>query len=78
MTGIVERLAAALVTGFARAVTGVRGDWRDAPPGPGPHIYFANHASHGDFVLVWTVLPLFGALPIWLHIHHFIISAAYN
>ena len=57
MTGIVERLAATLVTGFARAVTGVRGDWRGAPPGPGPHIYFANHASHGDFVLVWTVLP---------------------
>jgi 1-acyl-sn-glycerol-3-phosphate acyltransferase len=20
-------------------------------------VYFANHASHGDFVLIWTVLP---------------------
>jgi 1-acyl-sn-glycerol-3-phosphate acyltransferase len=21
-----------------------------------PRIYFANHRSHGDFVLIWTVL----------------------
>ncbi|BBK34520.1 acyltransferase-like protein [Stella humosa] len=59
MSGIIGHIAATLVTGLARAVTGVRGDWRDAaadPDGP-PRIYFANHASHGDFVLVWTVLP---------------------
>ncbi|MGE0714322.1 MAG: lysophospholipid acyltransferase family protein [Alphaproteobacteria bacterium] len=42
---------------MARLVTGVRGEWRDAVPDPAPRLYIANHASHGDFVLVWTVLP---------------------
>ena len=50
-------LAAAAVTGFARIVTGVRGNWRDCAPDPRPRVYFANHNSHGDFVLIWTVLP---------------------
>ncbi|MEO3434814.1 lysophospholipid acyltransferase family protein [Inquilinus sp. CAU 1745] len=52
-----SRIAAAAITGFARLVTGVRPDWAGCPPDPVQRIYFANHASHGDFVLVWTVLP---------------------
>jgi 1-acyl-sn-glycerol-3-phosphate acyltransferase len=57
VTGLLAGVAATLVTGAARAITGVRGDWRsEIPEGP-PRIYFANHASHGDFVLIWTVLP---------------------
>lgn len=51
------RIAAALVVGFARAVTAVRGEWCGIAPMPEQRIYFANHNSHGDFVLVWTVLP---------------------
>lgn len=51
------RIAAALIVGFARAVTAVRGKWNGVAPVPGQRIYFANHNSHGDFVLVWTVLP---------------------
>jgi 1-acyl-sn-glycerol-3-phosphate acyltransferase len=50
-------LAAGFVTGMARLVTGVRGNWQGSLPDPRPRIYFANHRSHGDFVLVWTVLP---------------------
>jgi 1-acyl-sn-glycerol-3-phosphate acyltransferase len=50
-------LAATAVIGFARFVTGVRGSWRDGAPDPRPRVYFANHNSHGDFVLIWTVLP---------------------
>jgi 1-acyl-sn-glycerol-3-phosphate acyltransferase len=46
-----------LVTGFARLVTGVRPEWRGCAPSPRRRIYFANHRSHGDFVLIWTVLP---------------------
>ncbi len=42
--------------GFARLVTGVRGRSVGQRSLPGPVIYFANHASHGDFVLIWTVL----------------------
>ncbi|RJE78657.1 1-acyl-sn-glycerol-3-phosphate acyltransferase [Paracoccus sp. JM45] len=54
---ILARIAASLVVGFARAVTAVRGVWCGTAPVPGQRIYFANHNSHGDFVLVWTVLP---------------------
>jgi len=57
MTGAVETLAAMAVIGFARLVTGVRANWRDCAPDPQPRVYFANHNSHGDFVLIWTVLP---------------------
>ena len=57
MTRVIEALAATAVTGFARLVTGVRGNWRDCAPDPRPRVYFANHNSHGDFVLIWTVLP---------------------
>jgi 1-acyl-sn-glycerol-3-phosphate acyltransferase len=38
-------------------VTGVRGEWRGCAPDPRCRIYFANHRSHADFVLIWTVLP---------------------
>ena len=50
-------LVATAVTGFARAVTGVRGEWQGCAPNPRARVYFANHTSMGDFVLVWTVLP---------------------
>lgn len=46
-----------LVTAFARLWTGVRPDWRGCAPEPVQRVYFANHASHGDFVLIWSVLP---------------------
>ena len=51
------RLMAMLVVGLARAMTGVRPDWRGCLPEARQRSYFANHASHGDFVLIWTVLP---------------------
>ncbi|HUG62626.1 MAG TPA: lysophospholipid acyltransferase family protein [Methylomirabilota bacterium] len=44
-------------TGFSRLVTGVRGNWVGCTPSPEPRVYFANHSSHGDFVLIWAVLP---------------------
>ncbi len=42
---------------FARLVTAVRGVWHGVDPVPHQRIYFANHTSNGDFVLIWTVLP---------------------
>ena len=42
---------------FARLVTGVRGDWRGCAPELRPRVYYANHRSHADFVLIWTILP---------------------
>lgn len=56
------RVAAAGVTGqaislFARFITAPRAIWQGIAPEPRQRVYFANHGSNGDFVLIWTVLP---------------------
>lgn len=44
--------------GLAMAWTGVRPLWRGLDPvGPRQRVYFANHGSHGDFVMIWAALP---------------------
>jgi 1-acyl-sn-glycerol-3-phosphate acyltransferase len=50
-------MTSSAVTAFARLMTGVRPEWRGCEPEPRQRIYYANHASHGDFVLIWAVLP---------------------
>ena len=57
VSSLTQPIAASFVTGMARLITGVRGNWQGSLPESRPRIYFANHRSHGDFVLVWTVLP---------------------
>ncbi|WP_309666102.1 lysophospholipid acyltransferase family protein [Tabrizicola sp.] len=42
---------------FARFITAPRAIWQGMAPVPGQRVYFANHSSNGDFVLIWTVLP---------------------
>lgn len=54
---LLEAMTSNAVTAFARLITGVRPDWRGSLPDRRQRIYFANHASHGDFVLIWSVLP---------------------
>lgn len=49
--------AAALITGLARVLTGARSLWLGCTPQPVQRIYFANHSSHADFVLLWSSLP---------------------
>jgi 1-acyl-sn-glycerol-3-phosphate acyltransferase len=51
------RLAAGAITLFARFITAVRAVWDGIEPIPRQRIYFANHVSHGDFILLWAVLP---------------------
>lgn len=41
----------------ARAITGLRSLWLGTTPIPKQRIYYANHSSHGDFVLLWASLP---------------------
>jgi 1-acyl-sn-glycerol-3-phosphate acyltransferase len=41
---------------LARLITGVRRIADSAPPGT-PRIYYANHSSHLDFVVIWAALP---------------------
>ncbi len=56
------RPAAARVMGeaislFARFITAPRAIWQGIEPVRRQRVYFANHSSNGDFVLIWTVLP---------------------
>lgn len=50
--------AAGLFLAFlARLITGAQGHWRGCPPKAEQRIYFANHQSHFDWVLIWAALP---------------------
>jgi 1-acyl-sn-glycerol-3-phosphate acyltransferase len=49
-------IAAATLAVLARAVTGVRPIWSGSGPSERQRIYFANHASHGDFILLSACL----------------------
>jgi len=46
-----------LVSFVARLVTGAQGHWKGCPPEALQRIYFANHQSHLDWVLIWAALP---------------------
>ncbi|GAP35281.1 lysophospholipid acyltransferase family protein [Piscinibacter sakaiensis] len=50
--------AAGLLLAFvARLITGAQGHWRGTAPKAEQRIYFANHQSHFDWVLIWAALP---------------------
>lgn len=51
------RLIAAALAGFTRLLTGARSIWVVPPPAGVQRVYYANHSSHGDFVLIWSLLP---------------------
>ena len=57
MRFLLASLTASLIVLLARVVTAVRGVWTGSEPTARRRVYFCNHVSHGDFVLVWTVLP---------------------
>jgi 1-acyl-sn-glycerol-3-phosphate acyltransferase len=46
-----------LLAFIARLVTGAQGHWQGCPPKAEQRIYFANHQSHLDWVLIWAALP---------------------
>ena len=46
-----------LLAGIARLITGAQGHWKGCPPKAEQRIYFANHQSHLDWVLIWAALP---------------------
>jgi 1-acyl-sn-glycerol-3-phosphate acyltransferase len=48
---------AGLITGVTRILTGAQARWVGCAPAATPRIYFSNHASHADFVLIWASLP---------------------
>ncbi len=46
-----------LLTGVARFFGGASVRWVDCQPDTCQRIYFANHTSHIDIVLIWSALP---------------------
>ena len=46
-----------LLAFVARLITGAQGHWKGCPPKAEQRIYFANHQSHLDWVLIWCSLP---------------------
>ncbi|MCK6420100.1 MAG: 1-acyl-sn-glycerol-3-phosphate acyltransferase [Aquabacterium sp.] len=46
-----------LLSAAARLITGAQGHWKGCPPKAEQRIYFANHQSHLDWVLIWAALP---------------------
>lgn len=49
--------AGLLLAAVARLITGAQGHWYGSPPKAEQRIYFANHQSHFDWVLIWAALP---------------------
>jgi 1-acyl-sn-glycerol-3-phosphate acyltransferase len=56
MTGRIHPLAR-IIAAFARGLSGVQVRWQGCAPEPRQRIYFANHTSHLDFVVLWSALP---------------------
>jgi len=48
---------ASLLAAVARFITGVQVLWAGCEPSVRQRIYFANHTSHLDFVVLWSALP---------------------
>jgi len=51
------KLAGDAISIFVRIVTAPRAIWAGSVPSPGPRVYYSNHTSNADFVLIWTLLP---------------------
>lgn len=43
--------------GLVRLLTGAQARWYGCPPRAEQRIYFANHQSHADLVMIWAALP---------------------
>ena len=42
---------------LVRVLTGAQARWHGCPPQAEQRIYFANHQSHADLVMIWAALP---------------------
>ena len=46
-----------LIAGLTRLATGAVARWVGCAPEDRPRVYFANHGSHLDAIVLWAVLP---------------------
>lgn len=50
-------MIASLLAGLCRLLAGTVVSWRCDPHAPVQRIYFGNHSSHLDFIVIWSALP---------------------
>jgi hypothetical protein len=48
---------AGISAALGRLISGVQVRWEGSQPEPRQRIYFANHTSHLDFLVLWAALP---------------------
>jgi 1-acyl-sn-glycerol-3-phosphate acyltransferase len=51
------KLVSLFLLGLIRVLTGSQARWWGCPPKAEQRIYFANHQSHADLVMIWAALP---------------------
>jgi 1-acyl-sn-glycerol-3-phosphate acyltransferase len=54
---MLAKLMGWLLLGIVRVLTGAQARWYGCPPKAEQRIYFANHQSHADLVMIWAALP---------------------
>lgn len=54
---MLAKLMGFFLLGLIRVLTGAQARWQGCPPMAEQRIYFANHQSHADLVLIWAALP---------------------
>ena len=53
----IVNFARTVIAGFFRVLCGTSVFYQDSPPDQSQRIFYANHSSHLDFILLWSVLP---------------------
>jgi 1-acyl-sn-glycerol-3-phosphate acyltransferase len=54
---MLAKIMSLFLLGLVRALTGAQARWYGCPPKAEQRIYFANHQSHADLVMIWAALP---------------------
>ena len=54
---MLAKMMSLLLLGIVRVLTGAQARWHGCPPQAEQRIYFANHQSHADLVMIWAALP---------------------
>ncbi len=54
---MLAKLMSLFLLGLIRVLTGSQARWYGCPPKAEQRIYFANHQSHADLVMIWAALP---------------------
>ncbi|QDL53620.1 lysophospholipid acyltransferase family protein [Rhodoferax aquaticus] len=54
---MLAKLMGMFLLGLIRVLTGSQARWHGCPPKAEQRIYFANHQSHADLMMIWAALP---------------------